>query len=156
MPSLSLIKLFGAGTFQFDLFPKAVTTEERVNWEPQNTTIGVKPLFYANRDPRQLRFDELWLDQSDTRESLTPMLKELRALCEETEQGTPAPLLVAWGDRQERCVLQTLEIEEQFFDYGGQPLRARVKLTLLQFQPARERASARVRDDASTGDGPEP
>jgi hypothetical protein len=151
----ALINLAGEGDYIFDLFPRGVATADRANWQPQETTLGVKPLFYANRDPRQITVEEVYLDSSDTGQSLTPEIKALRALLEETARGTPPPLLAAWGDRQERCVLTELNIEEEFFNPDGDPIRAKVRLVLTGLQPAGERTSSRVIDD-DAGDGPEP
>lgn len=139
-----LINLVGQGAFIFQFFPRRVTAIDRANWEAQETTIGVKPLFFSNREPRTIQLDELWLDNTDTNESLTPDIKELRALMEETNKGTPPPLLAGWGDRQERCVLQELEISEEFFNTEGQPIRVKVRLSLQQFQPEGESVRVRV------------
>ncbi len=140
---LALINLeSGDAAFVFEFFPSSVQTSDRANWEAQETTTGVKPLFYANRDPRKLDFNELWLDSTDTNESLTPDLKRLRALLEETEKGTPPALLAAWGDRHERCVLQELDIEEMFFSTpDGYPLRAKIRMNLTQLQPERSEST---------------
>ncbi len=133
-PGLALINLTNQGAFTFQFFPATVSTTDRANWEPQSTTIGVKPLFYANREPRSIEFPEVFLDNTDTNESLSGEISDLRALFEETADGTPPPLLAAWGDRHERCVLQELSIEEIFFNNDGHPTRARVKMTLIQIQ----------------------
>ncbi len=134
-PGLALINLESSGAFTFQIFPATVETTDRANWEAQNTTIGVKPLFYANREPRTIEFPELYLDSTDTNQSLTGEIKELRALFEETAKGTPPALLAAWGDRNERCVLQELTIEEIFFNRDGHPIRCRIKASLTQIQP---------------------
>lgn len=132
---LILINLENQGAFTFRFFPQTVATTDRANWSAQETTIGVKPLFYGNREPRRIDFPELWFDNTDTNESLTPTIKELRMLFEETEKGTPPALLAGWGDRNERCVLEELSIEEQFFNTNGEPLRARIRMSLIQLQP---------------------
>lgn len=133
---LQLINLEDQGVFTFQYFPENLSTTDKANWEPQETTIGVKPLFYANRDPRQIEFPELWLDNTETDQSLTPQIKELRKLMVEVvDKGRPPALLAVWGDRNERCVLQNLTIEENFFKYDGKPLRAKISLSLLQLQP---------------------
>lgn len=134
-PGLALINLESSGAFTFQFFPATVSTTDRANWEAQNTTIGVKPLFYANREPRSIDFPELYWDNTETNESLTGQINELRSLLDETAKGTPPPLLAAWGDRHERCVLAELNIEEIFFNRDGHPIRARIKLTLTQIQP---------------------
>ena len=132
---LALINLDNQGAFTFQFFPQTVSTKDRANWSPQETTIGVKPLFYANREPRTLDFPELWFDNTDNNQSLTPTIKELRGLFEENDKGTPPVLLAAWGDRNERCVLVDMSIEEQFFNTEGEPIRVKISLSLLQHQP---------------------
>ncbi len=130
-----LINLEGGESFIFEFFPVTVSTTDRANWEAQETTIGVKPLFYANREPRKTDFPELYLDKTITNESLTPTLAALKELFVETGNGTPPALLAVWGDRSERCVLEELTIEEIFFSSReGYPIRARIKLTLTQLQ----------------------
>lgn len=144
---LALINLEDQQAFTFQYFPANVQTVDRTNWGAQETTTGVKPLFYANREPRLLDFPELWLDNTTTNESLTPQIKELRKLLEETEKGTPPALLAAWGDRNERCVLQEMAIEEKFFNTDGYPIRLRIRMTLIQLQPeTRESTSVKVVD----------
>ncbi len=137
--SLTLMNLDGEGDFVFSPFPSSIETSARVNWQPQDVTIGVKPLFYANREPRQIRFGDLWLDNTETGDSITPDIEQLYELMQETEKGRPPTLLAAWGDRQERCVLEEMTVEEQFFLGDGTPIRARVSITLLQFQEEQAR-----------------
>lgn len=133
---LELVNLEDQGVFLFQYFPASLQTSDRTNWEPQNVTVGTKPLFYANREPREIEFPELWFDNTDTNESLTPLLKELRALMDEIpDKGMPPALLASWGDRSERCVIESLTIEENFFTPDGEPIRAKVSLRLMQLQP---------------------
>src|SRR5205085_1654709 len=132
-----LTNLEGAGHFIFQRFPSAIETTGRVNWQPQDITIGIKPVFYANREPRQTRIDDLWLDNTESTnlsQSITDQIEALYALMGEAEKGRPPVLLATWGDRQERCVLQDLTINEQMFDADGTPIRARASITLIQFQ----------------------
>lgn len=130
-----VINLCGAGAFVFDFFPTApITLGRRANWPEQETTIGTKPLFYANRDPRKLDVAEVWLDKTDTNESITPQIEQLMALQDETCQGIPPPVLVLWGDRQERSVLEDIRVEETFHHQSGYPMRARVTLSFKELQ----------------------
>ncbi len=132
----SLVNLTNQDSFVFQYFPNETRTNDRANWNAQETTNGVKPLFYANREPRTFDFQELYLDNTATNESLTPDLKKLRALMDENEErGTPPALLAIWGDRNERCVLEDLTIEEIFFNSEGEPTRVRISMTLLEVQP---------------------
>jgi len=131
-----LINLEGGDSFVFQFFPTDIDTTRRANWEPQDTTIGTKPIFYGNRDPKRISVPQLWLDGSDTNESVTPDILALFALQNEVApRGRPPALLAAWGDRQERCVLEEVVIGEKFFaEVGGHPIRATVSLQLLELQ----------------------
>lgn len=141
----ALINLISQETIVFPFFPNEIRSSERANWEPQETTTGVKPLFYANRDPRSMEVQDLYFDNSDSGESLLIEIESLRALLAEDEnRGTPPPLLAVWGDREERCVLQELSIEEVLFNAEGLPTRVRVGLSLLQLQPDGDGTSVRV------------
>lgn len=132
---LMLVNLDNQISFEFQFFPEEINTTDRNNWEPQETTIGVKPLFYANREPRQLDFSELYLDSTETNESLTPEVNELRALMNESDEtGKPPALMAIWGDRTEQVVLQDLTISEIFFHQQGFPIRVRISMSLIQIQ----------------------
>ncbi len=144
-----LIRLDNQDSFVFQFFPKDLDWSQRANWSPQDVTTGTQPLFYANREPRRINVPELYLDSTETGESLTPDLKKLRSLHDESEQeGTPPPLLAAWGDRQERCVLEDLKVTEEFFNESGHPLRVKISLTLLEVQNENsESTSVRLVED---------
>jgi hypothetical protein len=132
---LVLINLCGGGVFTFEWFPTApIETSRRANWPEQDTTIGTKPLFYANRDPRLTGVHEVWLDKTDSNGSVTPEIEALFALQDEVCEGTPPPLLALWGDRQERVVLEELRVEEMFHRDDGTPMRARLSLQLKEVQ----------------------
>jgi hypothetical protein len=130
-----VIPLGGPGVFVFDWFPTApISLGRRANWPEQDVTTGTKPLFYMNKDPRNLNVQEVWLDRSDSNESITPQIEHLLAIQDEIEDGTPPPCLVLWGDRQERCVLEEVHVEEEFHEQGGSPIRAKVTLTFKELQ----------------------
>lgn len=132
----ALVNLTNQENYVFQFFPNEIRSTDRANWNPQETTIGVKPLFYANREARILEFQDIYLDNSETNESLTPEIKKIRSLMDEVEnRGTPPPLLAIWGDRNERCVLQDLTCEEVLFNRDGFPIRVRFSFTLIQIQP---------------------
>ncbi|MBX6772797.1 MAG: hypothetical protein IRY83_13785 [Chloroflexi bacterium] len=127
-----LVNLTRASTIEFDRFPGRIQTRAQVNWDGQDVTIGMRPLFYANREPRELLVEDLWLDGTLRNASIQPQLAELEALADEGERGTPSVLLAQWGDEQYRCVLRSVELERVRFAPSGEPLRARVSLTLLE------------------------
>lgn len=132
-----VIALGGPGVFVFDWFPSpspGISLNRRANWEEQNVTTGTKPLFYMNRDPRRLDVQEVWLDKTDSNESITPQIERLMSMQDEVNNGTPPPCVVLWGDRQERSVLEDIRIEEVFHHTSGYPMRARVTLSFKELQ----------------------
>ena len=144
-----LINLEGRDSFVFDLFPKEIQGTDRANWEPQDVTIGMKPLFYANREPRRVSVPELYLDGTRTGESVNDQIDALRSLKDELPSiGRPPALLAVWGARQQRCVLEEVTITEELFWSEGNPMRARVSLQLLELQEQREAVHSTVKDVA--------
>lgn len=126
-----LIDLYNQRDFVFQFFPPGVVTESGANWQPQDVTIGMQPLFYANRPPRALKVEQLWFDKTATGESVKPEIDKLEALLEETQMGgTPPVLLAMWGDEKFRGVLTSLRINRQFFARDGKTLRAEVAIEL--------------------------
>lgn len=146
MSVLVLIDLSSQASFEFQYFPNSVRSQRGVNWRSQDTTIGTKPLMYENREPKKLSFTELWLDNTDTGESLTSILDELEEFCTSESdpgggsRGRPAVLLATWGDRKLRCVLTDLTVEEEFFNESGEPTRARLSIELMEIQEFSEGA----------------
>lgn len=136
--NLQIINLEGGGAFEFQFFPSQVTLTDRANWERQNLTHAEKPLFYANREPREILFPELWLDTSTVQglPSIRPQLEALAELMnEETGPNRPPLLLAVWGDWQEFCVLEELEVKEHKYNKFGAPIRVEIRLTLVRIQP---------------------
>ena len=130
-----LINLEAGQSFLFDFFPAHIQIQSRSNWEAQDTTIGTKPLFYGNHEPRRVTIDEIYMDLTDEGLSIKQDVDDLLALQQETVNGTPAALLAVWGDHRLRCVLEEVTIDEQWFDQDGTPQRAKVSLQLVELQP---------------------
>src|SRR5258708_3048182 len=126
-----LISLETPDSFIFELFPHAIQSTDHANWEAQDVSRGTKPLFYANGEPRKISVPECWLDGTEKNQPVNDSIDKLRALKNEIPKtGAPPALLAIWGDRQQRCVMEDVMIEEQFFTSAGNPLRARVTLQL--------------------------
>lgn len=132
--SLVLVNLEAGDSFIFRYFPEKVEHSRRANWEPQDVATGTKPLVYANREPKRLTFNEVWLDNSATNDSVTADLDQLYALQNQGRQGAPPKLLAQWGDRQERVVLEDVRVVESHFSTEGNPRRALLSLTLVEIQ----------------------
>lgn len=140
---IALIDLYSSRNWLFQYFPAQMGIDDRANWEPQNVSIGKKPLLYSNREPQRITINDLLLD-SETNESLTKEIEALRSLMNETDRGTPPPLLFICGDWQERVVLEELRVETKLFDREANLLRAQISLTLVEVQRVRERVTSRI------------
>ncbi|MCP9494292.1 MAG: hypothetical protein MSG64_07540 [Pyrinomonadaceae bacterium MAG19_C2-C3] len=147
--SFALINLESSESFVFNYFPAEIETSRRANWERANTATR-QALTFANIEPKRVDVPELWLDGTRDNQSLTPTIRRLYELQELGREGAPPALLVSWGDREERVILEEVRITElQPFDGSGNPLRARVSLTLIEVQqyddsPATQRTRART------------
>jgi hypothetical protein len=142
-----LIHLEGANSFVFEFFPKEIQSTDRSNWEVQDISRGVKPLFYANSEPRRIQVPELVLDGTRTNEVINDQIDALRLLKTEVASlGRPPALLAVWGDRQQRCVMEECTVTETFFTPGGNPLRARVSLQLVELQEENAAVSSTVKE----------
>lgn len=143
-----LIDIGSDFAYEFPFFPETIRSMEGANWQPQETTIGIKPLFYANGEPRGVSVDELYLDSTDTDTSLKPDLDLLRLFKTELEEGgPPPPMLAVWGDNEFRCVLTRLDIEEIYFNPEGLCTRAKIGIELLELQPDGEATGVELGDD---------
>lgn len=143
----ALISLETSDAFIFELFPREIQGTDRANWEPQDVTRGVKPLFYASSEPRRLSVPELILDGSRTNQTINDQIASLRALKNEVaELGRPPALHAVWGDQELRCVMEEVVIAENFFNGPGDPLRARVSLQLVELQEEHEAVSSQVKE----------
>jgi hypothetical protein len=147
-----LVKLEGTGAFFFDFFPKDIQTTRRANWEMQDTTIGIKPILYANGEPKRISIPEVWLDRTDSNTSIRDDIAALEALmAEDPKLGRPPALQVIWGQgeggelgRDFRCVLEEVAVRRTWFSPDGDAQRASVSLQLIEFQPEQEDVSSRV------------
>ena len=140
MPEPSVFQLLDIETdfaLEFPFFPEQITTTARTNWEPQNTTIGTKPLFYSNMEPLRISISEVYIDYTDSNTSAVPDIDLMRYQMSEFEGdgSLPPALLAIWGDRRIRCVLTDLTIEETMFTEDGNPTRLKCSLELLELQP---------------------
>ena len=129
-------------------FPPTIQQTSRANWTAQDTTVGTRPLFYGNREPLQIVVPELWLDKTETDESVRADIVALFVLQNERDgEGKPPALVVSWGSNRELVVLEEVFVEEVFFRYDGEPLRARVSLTFLELQDTMTMTGSREIED---------
>ena len=155
--TFQLIDIGSEYAFEFQFFPESISIQDGANWVPQDTTIGVKPLFYANGEPTVISVSDLILDNTDNGVSLKPDLDLLRLFKTELEEGGPPPALLAvWGDQEERCVLVDLNIEQIFFNDNGECIRAKIGLELLQLQDDGEATDVTVVEEPEPEEPEEP
>jgi phage protein U len=131
-------------TFEFQYFPSQIRLNSRSNWDPQNTTIGTRPLFYANGDPMQISVEDLQIDESDTGTSVKPTIDLLLLLKTEEEDGPPPALLAQFGDWTFRCVLESVNVKMIHFNNEGECDRAEISIELLELQEDGESTSVSV------------
>jgi hypothetical protein len=137
---LSLVNLTGGGAFDFvlifDRFPGEITADDAVNWQPQDVTVGIKPVFYANNEPQRISF-EAWLDRTDTNDSVLTDIENLRRLMKVVDepfpQGMPPLLQFTCGDWSQRVVLEKLSVRRVMFTRDNKAIRALVSVGLLEF-----------------------
>lgn len=141
----ALISQATGDAFVFQFCPASVRNSERSNWKRNEATIGTKSLSYENSEPREISFSELYLDASDTDESIESDLKDLQSLRREVDRGAPPNLLYIRGSEQLRCVMTELDWEEVRFNRKGAPTRALVSLTLIEHVRV-ERTTVRTSD----------
>jgi hypothetical protein len=129
-------------SIEFPFFPEEIITNHHANWEKQNTSIGKKPLFYANSEGMTISLPEVYFDQTMAKVSLTPDIELLQYQVSEVEEGGPPPALVlVWGAQRIRCVLVDLTIRQRFFTEEGDPLRLLCSLELWELQEDGESVS---------------
>ena len=140
-----LIDIGSDFAYEFQYFPEEISLQDSANWNAQETTMGVKPLFYASGEPSIISVENLILDNTETGVSLKPDLDLLRLFKTELEEGGPPPAMLAiWGDWSERCVLTRLDITQIYFDAEGNCLRARIGIDLTQLQEDGEETSVNI------------
>jgi hypothetical protein len=149
-----LISLETPDSFIFQFFPKEIQGTDRANWEPQDVSIGTKPLFYSSTEPRRISVPELVLDSTRDGGDIRDQIDRLRRLKAETKGGAPPVLHAVWGDYQMRCVLEECVIAENFFTRAGDPQRARVSLQLVEIQEQREIVTVDVKEGNGEWLGP--
>ncbi len=143
--TFQLIEVETDYAFEFPFFPENVSISGGANWNPQETTQGVKPLMYANTEPTRISLTDIHLDETMTGVSLKPTLDLLRMFKNEVAEGGPPPAILAlWGDEELLCVMTGLDIEQIMFNPEGECIRARLQIELLELQPEGESTTVEV------------
>lgn len=95
------------------------------------------PLLQFVRGEAQTLGVELFLDQSNTGESLEPKLAELRSFVKiDPELHAPPVCLFSWGETHFTGVMSEFSEKFQMFDESGKVLRCRVTVKMKAFDPA--------------------
>lgn len=146
--TFQLLDIESEFAFEFQFFPEEITHRNRANWEPQNTTIGTKPLFYANSEPEVISITEAYVDYTHERVSIESDFELLKLMMTELEEGGPPPALLAiYGDTQLRCVLTDLSGRKTMFTEEGEPTRLCFDIELMELQPDGESTSVEEGDE---------
>jgi|OpeIllAssembly_1097287.scaffolds.fasta_scaffold716925_2 Contractile injection system tube protein len=97
------------------------------------------PLLQFIRGEARTLAAELFLDQSNTGESLAAKLEELRAFVTiDSELHAPPVCRFEWGDTTFTGVMAEFAEKFQMFDETGRILRARVTVKLKAYEPANQ------------------
>lgn len=97
------------------------------------------PLLQFIRGEARTLAAELFLDQSNTGESLAAKLEELRAFVTiDSELHAPPVCRFEWGDTTFTGVMAEFSERFQMFDETGRILRARVTVKLKAYEPANQ------------------
>jgi phage protein U len=135
---LVLISLGDGKVWMFQYFPKQFEFEDKANWTQHETSAGVKPLQYASADPQRITIEEVWLDSSDAGGSVAEAVEELRALMKPGDAAgishTPPLLRFILGSFQKTVVLESLRVNHTLFDRNGNPQRAQMSMTFIEFR----------------------
>ncbi|HYX72427.1 MAG TPA: hypothetical protein VE732_06630 [Nitrososphaera sp.] len=152
-------KDFGSPTsFAFTYFPTEIEINGRANWNAQNTIWGVKPLLYANREPKRITVNDLLLYKNEN--SVRDDIDALLSLQDERSWvnkkgvpgGAPPPILgVVWGEYQQRVVLEDITIRETKFDVIGEVICAYVDLVFVEVQGKDKRSAPRLKGATNIG-----
>lgn len=143
----SIINLRDGGEVRL-LFPDAITTDDRTNWETADIIGGYKPLSFANIEPQKIKFDDLCVDHTRTNITVEPTIETLREWMRSNERnGSPPPLQIITSAWQQRGVLSELSVKRAFFTKEGVCIRAYLTMTFdelqmsgLQIEPGRRRS----------------
>jgi len=101
------------------------------------------PLLQFIRGEARTLAVELFLDQSDSGESLAEKLAALRAFVTiNSDLHAPPVCLFEWGDTQFTGVMSEFAEKFQLFDDRGRILRARVTIKLKAYEPAGQQFAA--------------
>jgi hypothetical protein len=117
--------------------PKELTITTNMLY-PEISVPGLRtPLLQFVRGEARTLEAELFLDQSNSGESLAEKLEEIRAFVTiDGDLHAPPVCLFAWGDTGFQGVMTEFKERFSMFDEAGKVLRARVTIKMKAYEPA--------------------
>ena len=132
--SLIILNLRDGGAIRL-LFPEQLESEDSANYSAVDISSGLKPLFFENREPGEIKLDDVLLDGTRGYISVEPEIEKLNKLLQpDSQTGAPPPLQIMANSWSRRCVLVTLRVNRTFFTPQGECIRALVSLTLKEIR----------------------
>lgn len=119
--------------------PTEYTIDRAASYADQTAPGLPLPILQFVRGDTQTLRVELYLDGSNTRESIAPQLEKLRYFIRiDPDLHAPPVARFEWGDHMFQGVVTSLSERFQMFAEDGKPLRARVTVTFKRYQAAGE------------------
>jgi hypothetical protein len=143
------LKIEGQGVVKCRFNPKEYSITKSNTWNPAKVKGNSRPgVEFGGGQPRELSV-ELLLDASDSKTgSIKDDAKKLFAMMEVDEKvgkgkekntGRPPKVTLAWGDAPSfEAFAKSLTIQYTLFRENGDPVRALVKLTLVQAEKVQD------------------
>lgn len=120
--------------WQFLYNPSALSFERSANYEVIDLPYtNAQPVQWKNTGGTQLTISDLLLDGWGEGKSIRPTLASLQKLMVGSADTDPPKLIFTWGSRTiNPLVLVRLRWEENAWAPNGDPMRAKVALTVIQ------------------------
>jgi nucleoid-associated protein YgaU len=134
------------GSYSLKINPASFSQQFKATYNPNKTTdTAGRVLRYVSIEPQTVSF-EFYLDATGVIDGIDDVAGEIakfRKVAYDFNGTTHSPnyLHVVWGKSLDfKCHLTSLDIEYQLFDPDGTPLRAKLKVSLVQALSAAELA----------------
>jgi len=128
-----------AGSYTLKINPASFSQQFKTTYDPNKTTdTAGRVMRYVTIEPQTVSF-EFYLDATGVIDGIA----SVRTVAYDFNGSIHSPnyLHLVWGKSLDfKCRLTSLDIEYQLFDPDGTPLRAKLKISLVQFLSADELA----------------
>ncbi|WP_122158655.1 LysM peptidoglycan-binding domain-containing protein [Paraburkholderia sp.] len=135
-----------AGSYTLKINPASFSQQFKTTYDPNKTTdTAGRVMRYVTIEPQTVSF-EFYLDATGVIDGIASVNDEIarfRTVAYDFNGSIHSPnyLHLVWGKSLDfKCRLTSLDIEYQLFDPDGTPLRAKLKISLVQFLSADELA----------------